>query len=273
MQQLAEPTSAEMYQHFYGPAIFEPCAELLLRRALPGPGERVLDLACGTGIVARRVAALVGPSGRVTGLDLNPGMIRVARSIPSSGGAPIVWVTGDATKPTLPDRTLDLVVCQQGLQFFHDRAGALRQIRRMLVPGGRVAIAAWVGIDRHPLFASLAESEAPRLAPLGVKYDELVAPFSLSREELVGLLADAGFAGVKADEESIQTSFPEPDRFVERMEYAYAAVVPQFAADRAAFDAFVRTVEAETREVVRRYTRGDRVTFPMHTTIATAHVG
>jgi SAM-dependent methyltransferase len=273
MQQLTEPTPAEMYQHFYGPAIFEPCAELLLRRATPRPGDRVLDVACGTGIVARRVAALVGPSGRVTGLDLSPEMIRVARSIPPSGGAPIVWVTDDATQPTLPDHAFDLVVCQQGLQFFHDRAGALRQMRRLLAPGGRVAIAAWSGIERHPLFASLAAAEAPHLGPLGIGYDELVAPYSLSREELAGLLADAGFAGVKVDEESIETSFQEPDRFVERMEYAYAAVVPQFVADRAAFDAFVRTVEAEAGEIVRRYTRGGRVTFPMHTSIATGRVG
>jgi ubiquinone/menaquinone biosynthesis C-methylase UbiE len=270
MQQLTEPTTAEIYQQFYGPAIFEPCAEHLLRHAAPARGESVLDIACGTGIVTRKVAGLVGPTGRVTGLDLNPEMVRVARTIPASPGAPIEWLTGDATRPDLPDGSFDLIVCQQGLQFFEDRAEAVRQMRRMLVSRGRVAIAAWLPLDRHPLFASMAESEAPLLQPLGVEYDDLVAPFSLPPEELARLLSDAGFAEIGAYEVTIECRFPDPDRFVERMEYAYGAVIPQFVADRAAFDAFVDAVQLETRDVVRQHTRGDHVSFPMHTTVTTA---
>jgi SAM-dependent methyltransferase len=270
LTQEVSPSPAEMYEAFYGPAIFEPCTRILVEHAAPRAGEAVLDLACGTGQVARRVAPLVGEQGSVTGLDLNPGMLAVARTLAPPHGAAIDWREDDAVEPDLPDAAFDLVLCQQGLQFFPDRAAALRHVRRVLRPGGRLALAVWRGLDRHPLFRALAEAEAPHLLPLGMTFDDLAAPFSLGdAAELRTLLADAGFKSVELAERSIEARFPA-HRFIQNMELAYAAVIPKFAEDRSAFDAYLEAVEGDTAEIVQRHTRGSHVTIPMHTHIAVA---
>jgi SAM-dependent methyltransferase len=120
-------SAAEIYKRHMVPAIFGPWAEDLVACAAPQPGERVLDVACGTGVVARLVAQRVGPAGQVVGLDLNPGMLTVARALPPSQGAMIAWREGNASAIPLADAAFDLVLCQQGLQFFPDRPAALRR--------------------------------------------------------------------------------------------------------------------------------------------------
>ena len=267
--QQTEPTPAEMYETFYGSAIFSPCAQLVLERAAPQLGEAVLDLACGTGQVARRVAPTVGMEGSVTALDLNPNMLAVGRSLPTPKGASIDWVQGDAVAPEFPDGSFDLVVCQHGLQFFPDRAAALNHARRLLKPGGRMVVAVWARIDRHPLLSAMAEAELRYLESLGLTRGELTIPFSLGgEEELTGLLTGAGFSGVEIEERSIEARFPGPDMWVRNMQYAYAAVIPEFAEDRPAFEHFVAAVEAEIEELVREHTRGNQVVVPMHALIA-----
>ena len=99
----------------------------------------MVDVACGTGVVARLAAARVGPAGAVTGVDVTPGMLAVARSI-SADGPPIEWHEASAGKLPLPDASADVVLCSLGLQFFPDREAALREMRRILVPGGRLAV-------------------------------------------------------------------------------------------------------------------------------------
>jgi ubiquinone/menaquinone biosynthesis C-methylase UbiE len=270
LTEAAYPTPAEMYEAFYGPAIFEPCTRILVEHAAPRVGEAALDLACGTGQVARRVAPLVGEQGRVTGLDLNPGMLAVARKLTPPQGAAIDWREGDAVEPDLPDAAFDLVLCQHGLQFFPDRAAALRHVRRVLRPGGRLALAVWRGLDRHPVFRALAEAEAPHLLPLGMTFEDLAAPFSLGdAAELRALLADAGFTSVELADRSIEARFPA-HRFIQNMELAYAAVIPKFAEDRSAFDAYLETVAGATAEIVQRHTRGDHVTIPMRMHVVVA---
>jgi SAM-dependent methyltransferase len=268
-------TPAQMYEEYYRPAIFEPLSDILLAHARPRTGERVLDVACGTGIVSRRVAPLVGTGGRVVGVDINPGMIDVARSLTPPDGTPIDWRHGDAVALDLEDGAFDLVLCQQGLQFFADRAAGVREMRRVLADGGRVAIAAWHGIEDHPLFAALGEAELPHLSDLGVAVTpaDLFAPFSLGdANELEALLTDAGFTEIAVTSASIQARFATPERFIERMEFAYAAVIPRFVQDPAAFTAFVDQLSRETNHIVEQYREGDVVVTPMHTNIAVARV-
>lgn len=259
---------AEVYERFYGPAIFEPAADHLLDMASPRPGEVVLDLACGTGRVARRVATQVGAGGEVTALDLNPGMLAVGRALPAPEGAAIEWVRGDAVAPGFPDRRYDLVLCQHGLQFFEDRGAALREMHRMLRPGGRVAVSVWEGLDRHPAYREMAELEVRHLSPLGVTPEEVEAPFSMGEEELRSGLQDAGFRNVRLESRGVEARFPGPDTFVRNMERAYAAVIPAFVSDPDAFESFVEIMEREAADLVRRHVREGMVVLPMHMRVA-----
>src|SRR2546423_530338 len=127
-------TAAEVYQEHLVPAIFGPWAPVVVDRAALRRGERALDVACGTGAVARDAAARVGADGGGVGPALTRGMRGVARVQPRVAGAPVEWREGDATALPFPDGTFDVVLCQLGLQYFPDRPAALREMRRVLVP-------------------------------------------------------------------------------------------------------------------------------------------
>jgi SAM-dependent methyltransferase len=268
------PNPTEAYQSYFGPAIFEPLTERVLAVAAPAAGERVIDVACGTGILTRRAAAHARPRGRVVGVDINPAMIETARAIePDDASAPIEYRESDGTALDEPRGAYDVAYCQQGLQFFPDRAAGAAELRRVVRDGGRAVVAVWQGIDRHPLYAALADAEEPHLAALGVSLsrEELIAPFSLGdADELRDLLTRAGFADIELTTDSIEARFADADRFVERLEYAYAAVVPAFAQDPAAFQAYLERIAADTQGVVEEYRAGDEVVVPMHANIAVA---
>jgi ubiquinone/menaquinone biosynthesis C-methylase UbiE len=120
-----------------------PWAPLLVETARLTAGERVLDIACGTGVVTRAAAKRVGLTGRIVGIDLNPGMIAVARSLPAPIGASIEWLERSALDLQLEDASFDVVLCQQGLQSFPDKTVALQEMRRVLDRGGRLALSVW----------------------------------------------------------------------------------------------------------------------------------
>jgi ubiquinone/menaquinone biosynthesis C-methylase UbiE len=130
---------AEDYERDFVPPIGGPFARDLVTEAALSPGERVLDVACGTGVVARLAAEAVGRSGTVAALDPNPEMLSVARSIPTSG-AEIRWYESRAESIPLPDNRFDFVFCQLGLQFVADKLAAIREMHRVLAPGGRVLV-------------------------------------------------------------------------------------------------------------------------------------
>jgi SAM-dependent methyltransferase len=126
------------YERYFVPAIGGPLAEELVAAAALRTGERVLDVACGTGVVARHAADRVGPAGSVAGADINAGMLEVARTVAmSSGRTSIQWYETAAEAMPLPDGEFDVVLCQLALQFFADKAAALREMRRVLASGGR----------------------------------------------------------------------------------------------------------------------------------------
>src|SRR5262245_40302612 len=139
-------SAAERYERVLVPAIFAEWAADLVDLAQPRQGEDVLDVACGTGVVARLAAQRVGVAGHVTGLDLNASMLGVARMLPTlPKTAIVVWVEGSAMAMQLPDASFDVVLCQTGVPFFHDRAAGLREMSRVVRPGGRVLVSVWEG--------------------------------------------------------------------------------------------------------------------------------
>jgi ubiquinone/menaquinone biosynthesis C-methylase UbiE len=192
MSQQQSRSPAETYEQYLGPAISDPWTRVLLEYAAPQPGERVLDVACGTGSVARHVAPMIGAQGKLVALDVNPEMVVVARALPAPAGAIIEWLEGNAISLALANDAFDLVLCQQGLQFFLDRAAALREMRRVLIEGGRVAISMWQALQRHPVYEALFEATARHL---GVTIAAVEWSFSLwDADELRTLLGDAGFS-------------------------------------------------------------------------------
>jgi SAM-dependent methyltransferase len=146
-----EHNPAQIYETHLAPTIFRPLARVLIDLARPKPGEHILDAACGTGVVARLIAPMVGQSGKVVGLDFDPVMLSMAKSL----GPDVEWQEGDLQSLPFVDDLFDLVICQQGLQFLADPDAGLRQIYRVLRPGGRVVLAIWTELAKSPGHAVL----------------------------------------------------------------------------------------------------------------------
>jgi SAM-dependent methyltransferase len=159
---------------------------------------------------------------------------------------------------------------QQGLKFFPDRDAALREMRRVLADGGRVAISVWQALNRHPVYEALLEATARRL---GATIATVDLSFSLGdADELRTLLGEAGFQGIKIFPRSLDIHLPSPERFVQLTVLGAATSIPAFAQlDAAARLALVEAVTDETQAVTQRYRDGDKLSFPMFTHIALAY--
>src|SRR5580704_4026080 len=140
---------AEGYRAYLEPVIFEPWAAELVRFAGVAPGQVVLDVAAGTGAVSRAAARATGPQGRVVASDVSEDML--AQVVRGDEPAVVETVVCSATELDLASGTVDVVLCQQGLQFITDRVAAVGEMRRVLRPGGRAATAVWLaGTPLHP---------------------------------------------------------------------------------------------------------------------------
>jgi ubiquinone/menaquinone biosynthesis C-methylase UbiE len=187
-----ERASAEAYERYAVASWSGPLAARLVALAAPQEGERVLDVACGTGIVARLAAEAVGARGAVAGVDVNEGMLAIARE-----QAPAVdWRQGDVEALPAADGAFDLVVCQQGLQFFGRRAAALAEMRRALAPGGRLALSVMRPIAHNAGWGALADALGRHAGPEAGAM--MRAPFpDWDGAELRELVTSAGFEDVR----------------------------------------------------------------------------
>lgn len=202
--------AAMAYEELFVPALFRPWATRLADRVPATPAQRVLDVACGTGILARELAPRTGPQGLVAGLDVAPGMIAVARRLAPG----IDFREGRAEALPWPDGSFTAVVSQFGLMFFEDRRGAIREMARVLVDGGRLAVAVWASLDEMPAFA--AEVELLQRVAGQRAADALRAPFVLGdRAALTHLFEDAGLAAIEADTDRAEARFPSVRSLVE----------------------------------------------------------
>lgn len=204
------------YERYFTPAIGKPLAEDLVEAADIRSGDKILDVACGTGIVARLAAQKTGPEGSVSGLDANAGMLAVARSTPSGENQPIEWYEAGAEAIPLPDDTFDLVFCQLGLQFMEDKVVALKEMRRVLKPGGRILFNLPGPVA--PVFEIVAGAMKRHIGDQAAGF--VMHVFSLhDTGQIEGLMREAGFGDLKVSAESKLLKLPGGGAFL--WQYVY----------------------------------------------------
>jgi len=188
--------AAANYERYQVPSVFEPLAGMFLRRVALRPGQRVLDVACGTGILARLAAPILGDDGSIVCVDLSGEMLEVARGSAPAAGARVAWHQADAVSLPLPGAAFDVVLCQQGLQFMPDKAAVLAEMHRVLKPGGMLGICVWRSIEDSPLHAAIAEWIACHIRRDVA--DRFSAPFSFGEPaSLRSAIRAAGFGSVE----------------------------------------------------------------------------
>lgn len=246
--------AAELYEEILIPTVFRPWATDLLELADVQPGERVLDVACGTGIVARLAAGQVGATGEVTGLDLNAGMLQVARSLPVLPGASVTWVEGSAQAMPLPDASFDVVLCQQGFQFFPDRAAGLEEFKRVLVPSGRILLSIWEGETPYSsAMAAAVEKHVGRESATTLRKSRACPDPETVRD----LMIQTGFRDAKTCARSLTRRLPEIARFVLR----HLAATPVASAIAALSDEGRVALADDVRKALLAYAEGDGVRY------------
>ncbi|RPJ45809.1 MAG: methyltransferase domain-containing protein [Chloroflexi bacterium] len=261
--------AAETYEQYVVPSLFRFWTPILLDRVPPQPGEQVLDVACGTGVVARAAVSMVSPGGKVAGIDINPAMLAVACKHYADHCEEIDWHEGMAERLPFSDQSYDLVLCQQGLQFFKDRPAAAREMHRVLRDGGRVGIEVWQSLNLHPVYRALFQAAA---SALNLPLENVAGPFAYSDPSaLENLLKDAGFQNVQIETVVENAHFRDPDRYAELTFMSVAAMIPAFKnLDSAAQNELKTAVNQEIAGVLKEYTVDNVMVFPMYASIATA---
>lgn len=241
------------YEKELVPTLFRPWSLSTIAVAELQQGEHVLDVACGTGIVARRALAEVGPRGSVVGLDIDAGMLAIARSLPFSDT--IEWVEGDALQLPFDDSRFNVAFCQGGLQFMSDKFQAVREMYRVLKAGSRLVLLLFRDIQYTPGFALLAEKIAP-FADQRMLHS-ISAPFSLGNsEEMQFLLQEVGFQHVTLRRETREIRFPSAEGFI------HSRLTATSVHNTISEDAVARAIQ-EVSAALQPYIFDGELVFPM----------
>ncbi|WP_448506809.1 class I SAM-dependent methyltransferase [Immundisolibacter sp.] len=259
----AQASFPEMYETALVGPLFQPWVEPLLQDVELQLGDSVLDVACGTGIVARIAKERQGSTGMVVGVDLNPQMLAVARRV-----APTIdWREGDASAlPLHDDEEFDVVLCQQGFQFFPDGAGAARQMHRALVKGGRLGVSTWRPDEEFPVLRELRAIAERHVGPIADRRHSLGDPGPLE-----SVLREIGFHDIRSKQCSRTIRFKDGSTFVRSNAMALVSMSTQ--AGTLGDEGRQRIVDAivsETAGLVRSHTNDDGFAFEIGTNVVLA---
>ena len=255
---LGRASFPELYERILVGPLFRPWVDDLLQRADLRTGARVLDLACGTGIVARLAKARAGV-GRVAGLDVAAGMLEVARGLAPG----VEWHEGNASALPFGAGEFDAVVCQQGFQFFADKPAAAREIRRVLSPGGRAVVATWRPLEESPCFREAHQAAEPRV---GKFTDER---FGLADAELQSHLRAAGFGDVRLEKLSRRLTLGDAATFLRMNAMAIVGISGAGKGlDDAAREKLVAAIAEDSARACAQYVSGGQLTCELATNVA-----
>jgi ubiquinone/menaquinone biosynthesis C-methylase UbiE len=259
----AQHSFPELYEQFLVDPLFSPWADPLLDEVGLAPADRVLDVACGTGIVARCAKVRLGAGGRVVGVDVNAGMLAVARRL-----APDVdWREGNATAlPLRADEQFDVVTCQQGFQFVPDRTAAAQQLRRALAPQGRLAVSTWRPDDESAVLRALRGVAERHLGPIDDRRHALGDPATIET-----LLRAAGLRAVQSRTQTRTIRFRDGAVFVR---LNAMALVGMSAAAKELADAererLIETIVRESFPLIAEHTGAGGFAYDIGTNVTTA---
>lgn len=263
LQAFSQPSFAETYDTRIVPPIFVPWVEMILDRIRPRPGERLLDIACGTGVVARRACARMGGEGHIVGVDLSDDMLAVARAAEPR----VAWRRGDGTAlPLGAGEAFDVVTCHQGLQFFPDRAKGAAEMRRALVAGGRLAVAVWGPDTEVPVLHELRKVAEARLGPIADRRHSFG-----DVEALEALMRAAGFHRVDAQALSLPLRFEDGAEFARLNAMALVGMSPAWAdMDATDRDRAMAAILADSAPVLAAHGGAEGLTWDMRSNFVTA---
>jgi ubiquinone/menaquinone biosynthesis C-methylase UbiE len=258
-------SAPDIYEHYLVPAVVAPWAVVVNDLGAPQPGERVLDVATGTGIVARVAAERLGTGGRVIGLDVNPAMLAVARSAPSPAGVSVEWRAGSVDALPFPEDSFDIVFCQLGLQYFSDRPRALREMHRVLAPNGRFVLMVWGPLECSPGYVHFADALERHVSTEAAAI--IRTPFALGDvETLHALISTAAFRDVEIRSAEGTVRFPSAEDMVRIIVAGSPLAGPVGQADDHAHAALISDVGA----ALQSYTNPDGLAFPIAANLVSA---
>jgi ubiquinone/menaquinone biosynthesis C-methylase UbiE len=258
-------TFTEIYERVLVGPLFRPFAEELVARVALRRGDSVLDIACGTGIVARVARERLGHDARIVGVDLAPAMLAVARAADQT----IDWRQGDAASlPVDRDERFTVVTCHQGLQFMPDKAAVLREMRRVLAPGGRVAVATWSSLQDLPGMVALDSVAERHVGSVVDSRHSFGDPVTLQH-----LLTDNGFGDVSVETCAHDVQFSDGALFAR---LNAMAVIGMSEKGKAMSDvergALAQRIAAESQDLIGRATKNGMFVLPLSTLIATGRI-
>lgn len=253
--------AASGYESLLVPALFEQWTQRVIDAALIRPGQKVLDVACGTGVLARAAARRVGLSGFVAGIDPDAGMLTIAARLDHA----LEWRSGVAEALPYADESFDALVSQFGLMFFRDRQRSLQEMVRVLTRQGRLAVAVWDSVENLPAYAtevSLLDRLAGTMAA-----DAMRAPFSLgAKQDLVKLFEDAGLEQVTITTHVGSGRFTSVRAMVEADLRGWLPIMGVVLTEE-----LIHCILAEAEDALRRYVTSDgRIEFDVSAHIVAA---
>jgi SAM-dependent methyltransferase len=243
----------EIYEKYMVPLWFGRWAEALIESVALKPRERVLDVACGTGVTSRLAKDKVGLNGRVDGLDINASMLSKAREI--AGEVEINWIESDASNTGLPSGSYDVVLSQHGYHYFTDKPAALIEFRRLLRSGGRIAFSIWDGHSPYTLAicAAVEKFISPEIA--AKQRSQRLTPLT---KELQDQVNSAGFSGVDVERQELMIDVPLAEEFVPLHLCSMPIAGAYLALDETAKNALIN----EVSRAMEPYIQGNRLVYP-----------